>query len=897
MLSFIVAATIIGSGFFITNVVKAEGSIDENMTIEVSPSKDSLIELAPTKNFVLTVDANDYDGELYELEVDHNMAGNPETTPEFSVYADSEDPYNGDGEEEQKAIFDTLGVDVTYSGNEINGTWTIDFGKTITNRFIENDGIEFYLRVKDDSGERFSGPFNGPIPDNTFAYTVARVDENMTIEVSPSKDSLIELAPTKNFVLTVDANDYDGELYELEVDHNMAGNPETTPEFSVYADSEDPYNGDGEEEQKAIFDTLGVDVTYSGNEINGTWTIDFGKTITNRFIENDGIEFYLRVKDDSGERFSGPFNGPIPDNTFAYTITRDTTAPTSGQLTMSTTLQDITINTPTDGVYAVETPLSFNGVDVFQALSIAVTDENLDTENVPVSINGTENGQMTHTEGVWNYTNQNGAPEFTEGPQTITATFKDTAGNETPLSLTFTTDITAPTSGELIMSTTLQDITINTPTDGVYAVETPLSFNGVDVFQALSIAVTDENLDTENVPVSINGTENGQMTHTEGVWNYTNQNGAPEFTEGPQTITATFKDTAGNETPLSLTFTTDITAPVIELAGSSQINLFVGTPYTDEGAIALDNIDGTIASTSIKVTGSVDTSKAGVYTLAYNVRDSAGNSAIEVTRTVNVNIIPVITPVSNSSGGGGGYIAPNCTSVTYGEWDNPVNGFEYRDVLTQTPNNCSLSTSQQSAKSRIYVAEIDIPVETPPEVTTPVVTSTKQVLGEKIYADGTLIRYIGESKIYVFVNGEKQLIRTLAELQKYAGQEILNVSKADSQTEVLGEKIYADGTLIRYIGESKIYVIVNGEKQPIKNLGELKKYAGQEILNVYKDGSQMQVLGEKIYADGSLLRGTDKKIYVLSNGKLQHINNLIELRKYAGKKINNVTDDVINSLK
>jgi len=294
------------------------GEVDENMTIDVSPAKDSLIELADGETFSLTVDASDVSGGLYELEIDHNMES--AETPPFSVYANSEDPYNGDGETGQLAVFQSFGLSVTYIGDENDGTWTIDFGTDITDAFIDNEGIEFYLRVKDVSGDRFSGPFSGTTAENTFAYTVARVDENMTIDVSPAKDSLIELADGETFSLTVDASDVSGGLYELEIDHNMES--AETPPFSVYANSEDPYNGDGETGQLAVFQSFGLSVTYIGDENDGTWTIDFGTDITDAFIDNEGIEFYLRVKDVSGDRFSGPFSGTTAENTFAYTVAR-----------------------------------------------------------------------------------------------------------------------------------------------------------------------------------------------------------------------------------------------------------------------------------------------------------------------------------------------------------------------------------------------------------------------------------------------------------------------------------------------------------------------------------------------------------------------------------------------
>jgi hypothetical protein len=90
----------------------------------------------------------------------------------------------------------------------------------------------------------------------------------------------------------------------------------------------------------------------------------------------------------------------------------------------------------------------------------------------------------------------------------------------------------------------------------------------------------------------------------------------------------------------------DVTAPVITLLGSSPVDVTVDETYTDAGVTALDETDGDITA-SVVTTGTVDTAIAGTYTITYNVSDTAGNPAPEVTRTVNV--VPVTPP-----GGGGG---------------------------------------------------------------------------------------------------------------------------------------------------------------------------------------------------------------------------------------------------
>ena len=88
----------------------------------------------------------------------------------------------------------------------------------------------------------------------------------------------------------------------------------------------------------------------------------------------------------------------------------------------------------------------------------------------------------------------------------------------------------------------------------------------------------------------------------------------------------------------------DTTPPVITLLGSSPIDVEAGTAYIDAGATAWDAFEGDLTA-SIVTTNPVDTSTLGTYTVRYNVSDSSGNAATEVTRIVNVvdTTAPVIT--------------------------------------------------------------------------------------------------------------------------------------------------------------------------------------------------------------------------------------------------------------
>lgn len=78
----------------------------------------------------------------------------------------------------------------------------------------------------------------------------------------------------------------------------------------------------------------------------------------------------------------------------------------------------------------------------------------------------------------------------------------------------------------------------------------------------------------------------------------------------------------------------DTIAPTITLIGDKEVNINVGSEYKDLGAKATDDVDGNLTS-MLKVSGNVDTKKAGKYTIEYSVSDKAGNKST-IKRTINV---------------------------------------------------------------------------------------------------------------------------------------------------------------------------------------------------------------------------------------------------------------------
>ncbi len=112
---------------------------------------------------------------------------------------------------------------------------------------------------------------------------------------------------------------------------------------------------------------------------------------------------------------------------------------------------------------------------------------------------------------------------------------------------------------------------------------------------------------------------------------------------GGYTITYTATDAVGNSATatrtVNVTPVADTTPPVITLNGATVINLVVGATYTELGATALDNFDGTVA---VSTTGMVNTAIAGLYIITYSATDAAGNDSSK-TRTINLTAAPLDT--------------------------------------------------------------------------------------------------------------------------------------------------------------------------------------------------------------------------------------------------------------
>jgi Ca2+-binding RTX toxin-like protein len=110
---------------------------------------------------------------------------------------------------------------------------------------------------------------------------------------------------------------------------------------------------------------------------------------------------------------------------------------------------------------------------------------------------------------------------------------------------------------------------------------------------------------------------------------------------GDYTLTYSATDLSGNTGTASRTVhVVDTTAPVVTLNGG-VVTVEGATAYSEAGATANDTIDGSL---TVSITGSVNTTVVGDYTLIYSATDAHGNTG-STTRLVHVvdTTAPVVT--------------------------------------------------------------------------------------------------------------------------------------------------------------------------------------------------------------------------------------------------------------
>lgn len=186
--------------------------------------------------------------------------------------------------------------------------------------------------------------------------------------------------------------------------------------------------------------------------------------------------------------------------------------------------------------------------------------------------------------------------------------------------------------------------------DGPYAVD-----EGGAIINLFNVLDNDTDPDTANLnAVLVNAPINSALfeLRPDGTFDYTHDGG--ETNADSFTYRADDGGSQSNLATVSLTVNPVNDAPVLTRNGPATVNIGVGDAYADAGATAFDAEDGDISGDVVVGGDVVDTATAGTYVITFNVTDSGGSAAAEVTRTVTVSSgadlnPPVITLIGSAT--------------------------------------------------------------------------------------------------------------------------------------------------------------------------------------------------------------------------------------------------------
>ncbi|HFV5962871.1 TPA: Ig-like domain-containing protein [Escherichia coli] len=366
----------------------------------------------------------------------------------------------------------------------------------------------------------------------------------------------------------------------------------------------------------------GADLTLSGStsgvEAGQTVTVTFGGKTYTASVVGDGSWTTtvpaadlsaLRDGDASVQASVSTINGNTASATHAYSV--DATAPT---LAINTIATDDILNAAEAG-----NPLTISGSSSAEA-----------GQTVTVTLNGVTYTGTVQADGSWSVSVPTAdLSNLTASQYTVSASVSDKAGNPASTTHGLAVDLTVPV---LTINTVSGDDIINAAEHG----------------QALVISGSSTGGEAGDViTVTLNSKTYTTTLDASGNWSV----GVPAadvtaLGSGPQTITATITDAAGNSDDASRTVTVNLTAPTIginTIASDDVINAtekgadlqITGTSNQPAGTTITVTLNGqnytattdssgnwsaTVPASAVSALGEAN------YTVTANVTDSAGNS-------------------------------------------------------------------------------------------------------------------------------------------------------------------------------------------------------------------------------------------------------------------------------
>ena len=443
--------------------------------------------------------------------------------------------------------------------------------------------------------------------------------------------------------------------------------------------------------------------TFEAPAVANRTTLAFQLTVSDgRLASSDTVDITIRPDGPPAIVLSGQTSMTIPvGSTYTepgYTATDDI----DGNITVDVTVTG-TVDTTTLGTYTIHYDVSDSSGNkaTTQSRTIHVTDTTPPAIVLSGQTNMTIQVGSTYTEP--GYTATDNYDSNITGSVTITGTVDTTTID----SYTIQYDVSDSSGNKAATQTRTIHVTDDTPPIITLSGQTNMTIPVGSTYTEPGYTATDREDGDLTGSVTVTGTVDVNMI-------------------GTYTLHYDVTDSSGNKaaTQTRTIHVTDDTPPIITLSGQTNMTIPVGSTYTEPGYTATDNYDGDLAG-SVTVTGTVDTTTVGTYTIHYDVSDSSGNKAATQTRTIHVtdDTPPIITLSGQASitiQVGSTYAEPGYTAAD--NYDGDLTG----DVtVTGTVDTTALGTytiqydvsDSSGNKAATQTRTIHVTDTTPPVIT------------------------------------------------------------------------------------------------------------------------------------------------------------------------------------
>lgn len=237
-------------------------------------------------------------------------------------------------------------------------------------------------------------------------------------------------------------------------------------------------------------------------------------------------------------------------------------------------------------------------------------------------------------------------------------------------------------------------------------------------------------------------------------------------------------------------YVVDMSKPIIELKGNSEVYVLLGGSYVEEGYIVTDNYDTNIKD-SVVVNSNVNTNKVGEYQIEYKATDSSGNESVAIRKIIVKKPEVTLADISGNRYTIRSYNVSNYSNtITLNNWtDNGVyyEGYMkdkskfYKIKLKNKDNSLEYLYNMVLKKDNYYMGTLDFTLVPNGEYSLYIVGNKEEKLLNKLDTLTRLLRAKVGNKLVTFSYNDDSVNLVISDF-KYEYDIVIDPGHGDTDT-------------------------------------------------------------------------------------------------------------------